>query len=475
MDNNINTLINELNDISRPLNESADNYSKLNLGITSALISVLNTTGITKAELSDRTKMLLKAVQGINTGDIKVIAYPGINEQKNYSVNASVYMNYIVKNIMIDAKLNESKIDKDELLGEALAIVCKDLTGDCDKRSIDMDEFRLAYRLYVFGSLKKIQLRPNIPRLTSLALKVPMVISYINRTLMNRQMRTLTDYEKTVSDDLYRLAKSNPEILDRVNTYASILRTSVYTIMRIYQCIKNAYVDLQHEYDCVFTQILRESKCNESISIDNSSYDVLNESSTDIRDQLKVVMNNIDNKLACSKKNKAKISDMLSWISSNITSTEIPELVDLVDISYYKNITLDNINKENIRHDSIDYKSDIKTYVYKILSIDNDIKTYVNYKQYVNSIDDICEIVSELLDITDIIFEKYDALLTYLKSVYNSAYAIEDIEQLNINQSIQYATFILVSLVYTLEKLTVSLKRSVYVMYTGLRDSISNV
>ena len=87
MDKNINTLMNELKRISRPINESANsssNYDKIDLGLTSTIIKMLKISGATKADLSDNMARLILEVRKIRPSDTRIVTYPGICEEKKY-------------------------------------------------------------------------------------------------------------------------------------------------------------------------------------------------------------------------------------------------------------------------------------------------------------------------------------------------------------------------------------------------------
>ena len=443
----IDDLLIQLNNESKynPLNESFD-FDSIYKRFLSLREQLLASNGLTNTSLSEDQLALIDEVKHININDsFRVVTYPNIHHEKKYKIDASIIFNFVMRQIDENASSGGENFNATDVVQQAISYTLKYLIGSTPAKYITIDEFKKEYQTYVFGSYKKVQVKPRIIPLTILADRNPIIISYIDNKLLVGQINRLTDYSKKVDADFKRLLRNDESLKYILNSYMSCIERSIRALVNIYKIIRNTFIELQHEYFNIFNQIKRINNINRvyiesCIKTNNylhtlneaiNKFDTLNESVTeedgnvleyDINNLWDEFMNIIQDKLSTSRNIRDTLYKHIYLVSKfygdktyNIFIHKglysIDDLLIAKIKSFINNISIENSDNLNINEVSKKlsnmFYSDKEIDDINILrrSIRNDI--IGDYSNYEVNIDQLSNNVLKLL-----------ATLTYINDYY---------------------------------------------------------
>lgn len=278
---------------------------------------LLTANGLRNSVLSQSDLDLIREARMANMdASVRVVTYPNIHSEQHYKINASIIFDFIMKRISEHAKIysndNTKYFDATAVVQEGISYTLKYLTGKTPSKYITINDFKREYQLCAFGSFRKVQLYPNVSKLSILAQRNPMIVSFIENNLLYQQINNLNVYAKKIENDFLKLLKNNDSLKYVLNSYMSCIERSIRALVNMYKIIRNTFIELQREYFNVFRQIVNMSdiqsgriygECchitndyiktlNENISIieslnESSDNDIIYDAKCDIYDNLK--------------------------------------------------------------------------------------------------------------------------------------------------------------------------------------------
>lgn len=379
-------LLTELNNISNYnyMNEAFD-IESIGDRLNNLKNYLLTSNGLRNATLSkDDLNLIKRARMTTIDGSIRVVTYPNIHSEQNYKINASVIFDFVMKRISEHAKTYSNStspkyFDATAVVHEGISYTLKYLTGKTPSKYITIDDFKREYQFTAFGSFRKVQLYPNIPRLSILAQRNPLIISFIENNLLYQQINSINTYSKKIENDFIKLLKNNNDLKYVLNSYMSCIERSIRALVNMYKIIRNTFIELQKEYFSVFKQIVKMDDMRsgriygECCTIMNDSIKTLNENISKIEqmnESSNMINNNYIDKNLCDK-----LNDMIKQkneISFNIKN-EIFKNLDLIakinPLDNYVLLIPDGLAKNNI--DKLNIKKYIDSIEYLLYSTDN--------------------------------------------------------------------------------------------------------
>ena len=230
----------------------AENISK---GISATGNFIKSGVGLSKS--SKDIDQLIKQVSKIRiTDSYRVVTYPNIHNNIKYNISAGVMINYVLK--QIDECYEKGiPIDSDKINGEAIAYAFNTVTGKKYGKSMTIDQFNIEYKKSIFGSLTKVQLIPNLSLLVLMAKRYPVILSYIDKKLILKHIRSLNDYSNELSKMVITKINDNPSNEALLNSSLICFQSTIRNLSRIYRCIRQTIQELEYEYKNVFRRIIQ--------------------------------------------------------------------------------------------------------------------------------------------------------------------------------------------------------------------------
>lgn len=375
----------QLNDMSNSnfLNEAFD-LDSIAVRLNNLKGQLLTSSGLRNATLSTSDMELMrKARMAVVDSSVRVVTYPNIHAEQNYKINASVIIDFVMRRISEHAKINSDKhFDATATVQEGISFTLKYLTGKTPSRYLTIDQFKREYQLYTFGSFRKVQLYPKVLRLSTLAQRGPLIISFIENNLLYQQINSLNSYAKRIENDFLKLLKNNENLKYALNAYMSCIERSIRALINMYKIIRNTFVELQREYFNIFKQIINMNNIRsgsiygECCTISNDYIKILNESIENMKSLNESIDSEIINDTKSDMYNniKNKFNEMIdkkSNISSEIKNHIFKNLDRVSKIDPYEEYSL--IIPDGLLRDmsNINIKKYIDSIEYIIYSTDN--------------------------------------------------------------------------------------------------------
>lgn len=468
-------LLAQLNECSKynGLNESIDRY-EVGDRFLRLKKDLLSSVGLTNAVLDDNKLSIIREVRSVPINpSLRVVTYPNIHFDKKYNIEGLVLFEFVLKKINEHANSNNRlSFNTTDVVQEAISYTLKYLIGKTPSKQITIDEFKREYQLYAFGSYKKIQLRPKVIRLISLANNSPYIISYIDNNLIYRQINNLTEYSKKVEKDFDKLLKNDPNLKYTLNSYMGCIERSIRALVNIYKIIRNTFIELQNEYFSIFRQIIRVNKvkfgaykecCDETNNyIKSLNENIENfENSSDIHidfesnamgiEFIKMIQKRIDqsdeiinstygslglvSKLDCSNKYTLNVPNGLY----NINSLNIKDYINSINklLNDCKDLSELSIKSSNILCNKIVFNDINDLRIYLLNNIYTD-KTNINIE-----LDLLINNIINLLSLANYIKNNF-----YLKLLNTSFSMIDDLNKYNYFKNIMIGVLSIVDTIY---------------------------
>lgn len=337
----IDKMLNELNDVTNmtSLLESSD-FGVNDLFNKFQRIAFGNTSNISICD-NEMNKLVAKSRSISITSDYMLITHSTINTDIPYRLDGDTVMRHIFSEIY--KSVNNGKLfNKCKVVNEAISLAYSELVGSSPKKEMSITMFKTEYLKQAHGS--RIQIVPNIEKLSSLANKIPFKINYIQNISIRKYIRNLNSYSNELIANFERLLKNYPELENNIKTYKEAINDGVESLMIIYKSmIRNLeyfYIEYKRIFDKIISINERIATQNESIIaniIDNKNFakNILHESHDDIN-------MNIDNS------NETDFANMLSYFPKNRRKN----LESLHDNMYY----IYNVNEETLNNlDTFEY------------------------------------------------------------------------------------------------------------------------
>ena len=381
-------LFTQLNNMSNldSLNEAFD-LNSIAVRLNNLKGQLLTSAGLRNSTLSTSDMELMRrARMAVVDSSVRVVTYPNIHAEQNYKIiNASVIVDFVMRRINQHAKSNSNAhFDATATVQEGISFTLKYLTGKTPSRYLTIDEFKREYQLHAFGSFRKVQLYPKVLRLSTLAQRNPLIVSYIENNLLYQQINSLNSYAKRIENDFLKLLKNDENLKYTLNSYMSCIERSIRALINMYKIIRNTFVELQREYFNVFRQI---------ISMDNMrSGNIYGECCSITNDYIKILNENIEN---IKSLNESTDSEAINDIKLNIKN-KFNDMIDKKsDISNkIKSDIFKNLDKVSKINPSEEYSLPIPD------GLLNDMSN-INIIKYIDSIEYIIYSTDNLLDLVN--------------------------------------------------------------------------
>lgn len=231
--------------------------------LTADLASVpMSAAAIPKYQLDELTDYVRK-VRKIKVDNMWIVTYPNIhNFQNTCSLNVTYLYDYVIKEIRDHMAHPEKEFNQDRVNKQAIAKALKQCTGKNPSDTLDLNGFKYHYQMAVYGSFRKVTMIPKVPELTSCALKVPIILKFIDTKLIYRHISMLNKYQSDLIDEFKDLEKKNPEFKKYLTRYTNCVTTAISNTNSIYRIMRNTYLNLDIEYKRIFRYMIAQDELN---------------------------------------------------------------------------------------------------------------------------------------------------------------------------------------------------------------------
>ena len=245
---------------------------------------------------SYKTEELHQLINQVNSihldGGYRASTYPNMQiGVASNTLNVTSLFDFVLNEIKKHSAKPSQTFNPTHINQKAIANACKQCTGKMPSELMTLPEFKYQFQLAVFGGFNKIIVIPNLNRLTNNALRVPIMIKFIDNRLIHQHISQLKKYKSDLEAEFDSLEAKDPSLTKYFNAYADAIGLAIENTLRIYKIMRNVYTQYDIEFRNVLRNIVEHNKSNNESAIETNLLETANFISSAVKPLRKISSN----------------------------------------------------------------------------------------------------------------------------------------------------------------------------------------